>query len=444
MPESPLQAARMRTPSEVKPGERMGRAELTALVNRYIHEHYPEGGRAHLLGPKDLGRLERQTVRWPHAVRREALRAVLGAERDADLGFLPRSQRRAHDDAAAHSVVMAGSASHSPARVGDTLHVPATAQRLPTEELPAVVSPHDIREIREAADLFRLFDASSGGGVLRQAALDRVHFAARLLDVPCPDKYRRDLYSAVGRLAQITAFMKFDAKEYDDATKLLMFSKDCAQEVDDWSLRASIYTLMARQAFWRGDAETARTHIEYAQVRLDQITPTERAVVFAVYARALAKLGRVRETLEAVAKADEAFGAATGDVGYAAYYDMAEHHGETGHALSDLAGHGVGGVEAVRRLTTAITLHAEQYARARAFCRLRLAGMLLATGELEEGAAVGISAVEDAARIRSARIDGTVLDLRRVAGRRIGNPDVAELHGRIRTLVPVDANGSAR
>ncbi|SES29062.1 hypothetical protein SAMN05216188_13093 [Lentzea xinjiangensis] len=443
MPELPLRAARMRLPSEVKPGEVMSAAEVTALVNQYIQEHHPEGGRAHLLGPRDLARLERQAVRWPHAVRREALRAVLRVERDADLGFAPRSQRRA-PDAAADSVVMVSGVRHTPTYVGDTLHVPATAQRLPTVDLPAVVSPGDIREIREATDLFRLWDASHGGGVLRQVALDRVHFAARLLDVPCPSKYRRDLYSAVGRLAQIAAFMKFDAKEYDDATKLFMFSKDCAQEVEDWSLRASIYTLMARQAFWQGDAETARTHIEFAMVRLDRLTPTERAVVFAVYARALAKLGLVRETVEAVAKADDAFGAATGAVGYAAYYDEAEHHGETGHALSDLAGHGVGGVEAAKRLTTAITLHPEQYVRARTFCRLRLAGMLLATGELQEGAAMGISAVKDAASIRSARIDGTMLDLGRLAGRRTGNPDVAELHGRIRTLVPVAANGLAR
>ncbi|MFJ5984481.1 XRE family transcriptional regulator [Lentzea sp. NPDC092896] len=440
MPELPLRAARMRLPSEHKPGQTMGTAELTALVNRYIREHYPENGHDYVLGPKDLARLERQAVRWPHAVRREALRAVLGVEHDAELGFLPPSQRRAHD--AARVSVVASSGCHGPARASGTRHVPVTAQSLPAVVLPTVVGPDDINDIREAADLFRLWDASHGGGVLRQAALDRVHFAARLLGVPCPDKHRKDLYSAVGRLAQAAAFMRFDAKEYGDATSLFTFGKDCAEEVDDWSLRASIYTSMARQAFWQGDAENGRTNIEYAMVRLDLITPTERAMVFAVHARALATFGQVREALEAVAKADDAFADATDDVGYAAYYDMAEHHGETGHALSDLVRHGGRGAEAAqRRLTTAIGLHGRDYTRSRTFCQLRLARMLLATGELQEGAAVGISAVEEAASIRSARIDGTVLDLGKLAAQRTGNPDVAELHGRIRALLPPPRRG---
>jgi hypothetical protein len=425
----------MRLRSMVRPGEPMGPAELTRLVNQYIERNHPENGRQHLLGPKDLGRLERQGVRWPHEVRREALRSVLGVDSDADLGFMP-PRRHSADEVTALSSAVADAASQAGARPAGPRHAPASADSLPTTKLPTVVGLEDISQLRDTADQFRLWDASHGGGVLRQAALDRVHFAARMLkEVACHDRYRKDFYAAVGRLAQAAAFMSFDGKNYTDATKLFVFGKDCAEEAGDWSLRASIYSSMARQAFWQGDPEEGRTCIEFAMVRLDRLTPTEQAMVHAVHARALAKFGRVREALTAVCKADEAFAAATADVGYAAYFDAAERDGETGHALSDLAVRGSYGAEAEQRLTNAIALHGPEYTRSRTFCRIQLAIQKMVTGDPYEASALGIQATEDAASIRSTRIDDTLLNLHRLAGRRVRIPVVAELRDRIEELV---------
>jgi hypothetical protein len=436
-PKSLLEAARVRLRSKVPPHAPMKRPELTELVNQYMLRHHPDEGREQLLGAGDLARMERAGVWWPSWVRREAFRAVLGVDNDADLGFMSAPERRAREIATFGSAA-AESAGHDDARPAGPRNAPASADSLPVNVLPAVVGPEDISELRDDADQFRLWDARSGGSGVRQAALDRVHFAVRILNqVPCPDRYRRDLYSAVGRLAQAAAFMAFDGKKYADATKLFVFGKDCAEEADDWGLRASIYSSMARQAFWQDKPDAGRTCIEYARVRIDRLTPTEQAMVSAVHARALAKLGQVREAVMAVRGADDAFAAATADVGYAAYYDEAEHHGETGHALSDLAMHGYYRAEAARRLTTAIGLHGQDYVRSRTFCEIQLAMQQMNCGDPYEAAALGFQAVEDAVSIRSTRVNDTLLELYKVAGRRVRHRAAAELRERIGTLVSV-------
>jgi hypothetical protein len=62
----------------------MSRQELADAVNAYIwNEHNIE----ERLDAHDIGKLERGEHRWPGARRREAFRAVLHADTDAQLGF---------------------------------------------------------------------------------------------------------------------------------------------------------------------------------------------------------------------------------------------------------------------------------------------------------------------------------------------------------------------
>jgi hypothetical protein len=81
-----LRAARERTPSRVAPGEPMSRRELAEAVNRWLWITTAE---RYELDAHGVGRWERGAVRWPGAHYRAALRSVLNAETDADLGFRP-------------------------------------------------------------------------------------------------------------------------------------------------------------------------------------------------------------------------------------------------------------------------------------------------------------------------------------------------------------------
>ncbi|MBY8854525.1 XRE family transcriptional regulator, partial [Saccharothrix sp. MB29] len=58
--------------------------------------------------------------------------------------------------------------------------------------------------------------------------------------------------------------------------------------------------------------------------------------------RAFARLGRIEDTVAAVGVADEEFGRSrpVDDPPWMRYYDAAQHAGDTGHALWDIAIHG--------------------------------------------------------------------------------------------------------
>lgn len=62
----------------------MSRQELAQAVNAHV---FTATGRVVSLDGNYIGKLERGAIRWPYEPYRAALRAVLGATRDADLGL---------------------------------------------------------------------------------------------------------------------------------------------------------------------------------------------------------------------------------------------------------------------------------------------------------------------------------------------------------------------
>lgn len=90
-----LRAARLSRPSALLDGEPMSRGELADAANAHLwqttHTRYA-------LDAHTIARYERGVVRWPSAAYRSALRAVLGAATDAQLGFRPTRRGRAGAD----------------------------------------------------------------------------------------------------------------------------------------------------------------------------------------------------------------------------------------------------------------------------------------------------------------------------------------------------------
>jgi hypothetical protein len=91
-PNELLRTARERTRSREVPGECMSRREVAQAVNGYL---YRTTGRVYDFDAHHLAKLERGVHRWPMAPYRAALRWVLGAATDAELGFRPPRRRAA-------------------------------------------------------------------------------------------------------------------------------------------------------------------------------------------------------------------------------------------------------------------------------------------------------------------------------------------------------------
>ena len=118
-----------------------------------------------------------------------------------------------------------------------------------------------------------------------------------------------------------------------------------------------------------------------------------------------------------------------------AYYDQAQHHGDTAHALFDLAVHDVPGTEAAARLSAAVTGHSDAYAQSHAMSGAKLASLFMAKGDPREASAAGHRAMDDAGRLRSRRAADDLRELRRFAGCHADLPEVAGLRERITQLV---------
>ncbi|MEU8251850.1 hypothetical protein [Nonomuraea sp. NPDC048916] len=426
-----LKRAREALPSLSAPGEPASRQDVADLVNAWIFKQY---GRESALTANYIGKLERGIVRWPGCDYREALRAICHVDHDKDLGF-----QRPRRDKLAATVTEVDRKGFIRTALGVAASVPLAELALPRPaNVPAVVNTADIIELRKLAGVFSTWDHTYGGGLVREAVAAQLRYSVSLLEhAHCPTPLRGDLYAAVGWLGQVSASMAFDANAHDDARKMFGLALTCAEEASDWHLRAKVLSSMARQAIWCGDADSGLTLVEFALVRADRLTPAERAMLLTGRARALAKLGRVAETLETVGLADDQFAriSPSDEAPWMRYYDAAQHSGDTGHALYDLAMHGRFIGEASTRLANAVAGHGPAYVRSRAISGIKLASLTMATGDPEEAAAIGGRAVTDAGTVRSSRAHDDMRELSRLARSHQRHTPVAELRHRIETVV---------
>ncbi|PZF79832.1 hypothetical protein C1I92_29185 [Jiangella anatolica] len=419
----------------------MSRQELADRVNAHL---FDRTGRLHELDDNYIGKLERGIIRWPQAAYRDALRVILGATSDRDLGFV--NTRRLQSAPVAGTV--GGDADVKRQEflraafvgVGGLLASPSTLldllAPLRPSDAPKRVGRSEIEQVRGAADLLVSWGHSHGGAGVREAANAQLRWFGQLLGAQATPEVRVELHEAVGLLGHATAHMAFDSCAYDDARQIFKFALACSEEVGSWHLRAKVLSSMARQEIWRGEPDLGLTYAELALVRSDRLTATEQAMLHTARARALAKLGRYQDTMRAVGQADEAFAHsdAAGDPPWMAYYDAAQHAGDTGHALFDLTvdGHRT---EAAVRLRTAIEGHTAGYVRSRAMSQTKLASLTMAVGDPDEAAGIGMAAVADAGRLHSRRAAMDLAELRAYAGRHAGVPEVAELRDRLTTAL---------
>lgn len=438
-PNDLLRQARERTESPSASGDCLSRQELAELVNTWVYDHTPQH-RIIELDANYIGKLEQGTIRWPQDPdRRAGFRAVLGAATDAELGFhRPRRTRTMVGGVQRQHFIRAGlrvSAGVGAAAIaGPAALIELLAPTQPAR-IPSVVSMTHIADIRAVTDTFKDWDARYGGGLLRQAATAQLHHSAQLLHARCPATIRPDLFSAVGYLGKVCAFMALDDHAHDDAHRVFQFALSCAEEVADWQVRAAVLKSLASQAICIGDPEAALTYTELALVRADRLSSTERAMLHTVRAHALGMLGRWQDAAAAVGIADEEFDRPrpTATPALTASYDAAHHQGETGRALWHPARRGRLVGEARDRLQRAIAGYRPSAVRARTRSQIKLTSLIMTTGDPREAATLGAQALDAAGTLRSRRAADDLRELRNIAERHANLTEVADLRDRIRT-----------
>ncbi|WP_454852301.1 hypothetical protein [Promicromonospora soli] len=397
----------------------MTQAELATAVNTYVRA---TTGRAALLSADAIRRYERGIVRWPSEVYRRALRRVLEADTDAELGFAP-TPRGASEAASEIGPEPLPVPDDGDVRGMSAVTVPDLVRQIRDLATPATVTGADLASLRAQADHFNAWGYAHGGAALRTTIAAQAAHAVELLRTDCPPRLRDGLFAAVGQLGVAAGALLFDAHRHALARRMLDLATNCAVECDDWHLRAKALSWRARQAVWVGTAEQGRTYAELGLVRADRLTATEQAMLLTALARAHAVAGDVQATLRAVGAADEAFSNAdpASDPPWMTYYDEAQHLGDTGHALFDLAARGDHVAEATRRLAQAVAGHTDQYVRSRAFSGYKLATLTLTVGDVDHATKIAQQAVVDATEVASLRLRRTAAELITAAREHPGN-----------------------
>jgi transcriptional regulator with XRE-family HTH domain len=306
-------------------------------------------------------------------------------------------------------------------------------------QLPSAVRPEDVEQVRVAAKTLAGWDnLYGGGGIVRTSSIGQLVWAKSLLGLRCPPDLEADLFTAVGHLAIVMGASAFDAYEHGDAARLLEFGTYCAERADNWHLRARSLSWRARHAIWCGSPDTGLTHAENGLVRADRLTPREQAVLHNARARAWAKMKNPHETLAAIRRSDQVFSLAKDgeDAPWMAYYDHAQHHGDTGHAAFDIALlAGQPPDLAITRLQTAVRDHTDEYVRSRALSGTKLATLTMAIGDPQEAVSIAHRALNEVGQLRSKRAVTDVQDLARASTKYARKPEVADLCERIRATV---------
>ncbi|MFE3473851.1 helix-turn-helix domain-containing protein [Streptomyces bacillaris] len=305
--------------------------------------------------------------------------------------------------------------------------------------LPTYVNPSHVDQVLAVATSISGMDNElGGGGVVRDVAARAMQWSAGLLQAQFPEHLRTDLFAAVSRLGIVVGASAFDAYHHDEASQTFRFAADCAEEAGDWHLRAKTYSFLARQAVWIGAPDDGLTYAEKGLVRSDRLSATEQAMLHTAKARAFGKMGNVRDTMAAIGAADEAFTRArpAEDSPWMAYYDEAQHAGDTAHALFDLAilaGQDPG--RAARRFGTAVNGHTDAYKRSRAISRTKLASLLMAKGDPHQAAVLGHDALNEVGRLTSRRAADDLRQLGRFASKHRTIQEASALRDRIAATV---------
>lgn len=307
--------------------------------------------------------------------------------------------------------------------------------------VPDRITRTEIGQLLDIAGGLQRWDNMHGsGGLVGEIAANCMRWAVRLLSAQCPAALRSDFLAAVARLGLVAGASQFDVCRHDDARIAFKVAVECAEEGRHWHLRAKGYSFLARQAVWIGDGDDGLTNAEKGLVRSDRLCASERAMLHTARARAFAKLRDVQGTLAAVGAADDAFAQRRpeNDPPWMAYYDEAQHNGDTAHALWDLAV-GVEGQDpapAAGRFRSAVRGHAPAFARSRAISCSKLAALVMFAGDPREAASLGHRALDLSGGLTSCRASEGLRELGRFAARHAAVPEVLALRERIAAGLP--------
>jgi len=316
-------------------------------------------------------------------------------------------------------------AARVPARVLDAAHriaaTGATESTVETEGGP----PSDA--VERAMQSFREADRRVGGGYIYASVVRylRDEIAPGLVDGS------EARFGPAAALTEMAGWMAHDAGHDDLAHRHFSRALQFTAMSDDVDLTAHVEASLSHLAMHQ---ERPRDALRRAQAAVSVLNrhphhPELSARLHAMQARALASLRRRADCARALHKAETALDhrAQEPRSPWVSPFDQASLAAEAGQAFETM-----GDLSAARQhAELVITLRDGNHARSRAFGQLRLAGILLAQGEVDHACVITVDALQQSGGVSSRRVSQLVQSLHTAltphAGASDAQPAVAAL-----------------
>lgn len=287
--------------------------------------------------------------------------------------------------------------------------------------------PLDATAIRLTTARLMDLDFQVGGGHVRELLL--YYFRSQvmpLLDALPPTGRRRDLFSAVAELAQMLGWSAYDAGRHGAAQRYFVHGLRLARAAEDDLLGARLLSNLSHQANYLGDFQNAVQLARAAQSAARAgASPVTASMLLAMEARALASLGDVQGSTQALRRAEESLsrGGRGDDPDWIRYFNRAELAGEAAHCYRDLRRPGD-----TREFAALAVADVNTPPRTRAFITMVTAMGALHEGLFDEAVEVARQAVHLAGPLQSVRYRRYVADfVRTAAGLYPRDPRVVDL-----------------
>jgi len=267
-----------------------------------------------------------------------------------------------------------------------------------------------VQQAEDALAHFRALDDRYGGDGIHELAVGAWQRARAMLDHGSySSEIGRRLHLVSGRLAEQAGWLSFDAGRQDHARYYLTEALIAARTADDADLEVLALGGLSLQASALG-----RSHEAVALARRVQESPAAQRLPLAIVmaatreARGHALAKDESAATDAMLRAERAFSRAGNRPDWYAFLDEAQLAASFGYCWALLGRPG----KAVDLFDEAVRRHRGEYRRNRAIWSGYLARAHLANGDLDQAAAVGLTALTNNEQVTSSRAVEQITALR--------------------------------
>ncbi|MFI1968772.1 hypothetical protein BLA24_12065 [Streptomyces cinnamoneus] len=313
----------------------------------------------------------------------------------------------------------------------------------------APVGSQEIDALERSVEVFRLWDASRGGGLQRKAVVGQLNEVGGMLSYRHPDHLQRRLWGVAANLAVLAGWMSHDVGLEPTAQKYFIIAAHAAREGGDRPRASEALSRCARQMVHLGRPQDALDLMKLAKSGAGEETlPRTRAMFATIEAWAQASMGRGQAVRRTLGEAEEMFVSDKTDVpppSWMQLFNEADLHGMQGLVYRTLAEHEPSAAAiAQRHAKAALDMRENGRQRSTIFDHISIASACFIDDDPEQADRYARMALLTIGDTSSHRTWDRLREMYRLTAKYSGYPRIEELREDIQRALPKGPAGKKR